>query len=673
MIQLTPIRRRSLFLSFFYLFRMSPLRLMPFLLLYGALFSPASEVVLKSGTRMSDVRVVTRTAQTLKLETKYGVVEFPIANVLTIDGQYANPQDRPTPPPTPVPTPNVAPTVLHFSAPQPFPTVAPPAPLEAQAPAPADALPAPAAPPLETAKKPEPEAKAQATPSRPMKFNYEVVLVALLAISGLWMRCVFAVQQDLFDRRNDPRLWTLIALFLPVLGSGLYFAWARMQDMRAARQPAPPPEPAAADPAESWKKLSAPDPNAYVKKNRKTRSGLEFLDNERKSIVVKSNDEQSSGLETAKELLEEALLESASDVHIEPGSAAYRVRFRLDGILHERMSYDLTDGKRLVTALKSLAEIDIAEKRKAQDGHFRVSSEGREVDFRVATTSSLYGEKMVIRVLDHRSGIFDLSSLGMSQEMLEQFQQVIHSRNGMILATGPTGSGKTSTLYAVVRQLDTTSLNIMTIEDPAEYELTSITQIAVNPKAGITYESGLRSILRQDPDVILVGEMRDSEAAEIAVRAALTGHLMLSSLHTKDAIGTIARLHDMGIERYQAASALLMILGQRLVRVLCSDCRKSYSAKGDELESIGISLDPGATLYSPGGCANCRGTGFRGRTGIFELLVFDEDLRRMVGEGADEAALQDAAAERGFRSYRFDGAEKALLGITTVDEIIQAG
>jgi len=366
------------------------------------------------------------------------------------------------------------------------------------------------------------------------------------------------------------------------------------------------------------------------------------------------------------------LLEKASDIHIEPTSTSYRVRFRLDGILHERMSFESSDGIRIVTALKSLAEIDVAEKRRAQDGKFRVRSEGREVDFRVATANSIYGEKMVIRVLDHRGGIFDLTSLGMSEEMLANFQSVIHSKNGMILATGPTGSGKTSTLYAALRQLDATSLNIMTIEDPAEYELAGATQIAVNSRAGITYEAGLRSILRQDPDIILIGEMRDAEASAVALRAALTGHLVLSTLHTKDAIGTISRLQDMNIERYQIASALLMVIAQRLVRVLCPECRQEYPAVGNELESIGFNFEPGSPLYAAQGCDACLGTGFRGRTGLFELLVLDDEFRRFIGENADEAAITEMALQRGFKSFRYDGAEKVLLGITTVDEVLQA-
>ncbi len=415
----------------------------------------------------------------------------------------------------------------------------------------------------------------------------------------------------------------------------------------------------------------SPQPVEIAPKRKNTR-GIEFFGDDQQAIKLKKKGDLSSGLDRASEILETALEQRASDIHIEPGTEEYRVRFRLDGIMHERFSFSVDDGRRTVTAIKSLAQIDISEKRKAQDGRFRARLGGVGVDFRVATANSIHGEKLVIRVLDHSRGIFDLTSLGMSPEMLETFQQVIHSRNGMILATGPTGSGKTSTLYAALRQLDAARINIMTIEDPAEYELAGATQIAVNVKAGVTYESGLRSILRQDPDVILVGEMRDAEAAQVAVSAALTGHLVLSTLHTKDAPGTLSRLKDMGLERYKLGTALLMIVGQRLVRVLCPICREETPCEGEELASIGFSFDPGTPIYRAQGCPECNNTGFKGRTGLFELLVLDDDLRKAVGDDVDESTFLAMAEERGFRSYRQDGALKVLMGLTTVEEVLQA-
>jgi type II secretory ATPase GspE/PulE/Tfp pilus assembly ATPase PilB-like protein len=612
---------------------------------------------------MRDADIVIRGTKFVSVKVPSGIVRYPIDSIASIDGQTAVPATDPGTDGTAASAPTEPPPGTDASpTPAPDKAAVPPAPVTA----PAAATPAPT--PLLRAAAPD-------------RWNFELLLVGFLLLAGLWMRSLQAVQHDLFQRRSDPRYWTLAALLLPIVGAGAYFGWLRLQEklgqMRSHRLKAAAAAEDGAPGEEVAQRTSKPagkraDPADYLAKKGTTRRGLTFLDTDRQSITLNGNGEIASGLDNANEMLEEALLEKASDIHIEPASDSYRVRFRLDGILHERMTYDSSDGIRLVTALKSLAEIDIAEKRRAQDGKFRVRAEDREVDFRVATATSIYGEKMVIRVLDHRGGIFDLTSLGMSDEMLSVFQNVIHSRKGMILATGPTGSGKTSTLYAALRQLDATGLNLMSIEDPVEYELAGATQIAVNPRSGITYEAGLRSILRQDPDVILVGEMRDTEAAAVALRAALTGHLVLSTLHTKDAIGTISRLQDMGIERYQLASALLMVVAQRLVRVLCPRCRSEYPAVGDELSSLGLKFDPGQTLYAANGCDACLGTGFRGRTGLFELLVLDDDFRRVIGEGADEATLGSLALERGFKSFHYDGAEKVLLGVTTVDEVLQA-
>ncbi|MDD5199172.1 MAG: GspE/PulE family protein [Terrimicrobiaceae bacterium] len=632
-------------------------------------WADATNLVFKNGQQMRDVRIVARTGQFISVAVANGIVRYPLGAVATIDGK---PIDEPAATAGPG---SLAPAGLSAQAPEQ--TAAP-----ASAPAPEPSASPNAAPPAASAAPPPAVSEPKTGPDR---WNFELLLLAFLTVAGVWMRSLQAVQRDLFERRAEPRHWTMAALLLPGVGAGAYFFWLRARQklseiqarkLKAAAIAAADTPPAdgsgTGQPFPAFNLSKRFDPAAHLAAKGSTRQGLTFLDTDRQSVAIKGDSELASGLDNANEVLEEALLEKASDIHIEPASDSYRVRFRLDGILHERMSYEPSDGVRLVTALKSLAEIDVAEKRRAQDGKFRVLAEDREIDFRVATANSIYGEKMVIRVLDHRGGIFDLTSLGMSEEMLGVFQSVLHSKNGMILATGPTGSGKTSTLYAALRQLDTTSLNIMTIEDPAEYELKGATQIAVNPRAGITYEAGLRSILRQDPDVILVGEMRDAEASAVALRAALTGHLVLSTLHTKDAIGTISRLQEMGIERYQLASALLMVIAQRLVRVLCPECRSEYPAVGDELEDIGFSFEPGQPLYAARGCDACLGTGFRGRTGLFELLVLDDNFRQTIGDGADEAAITALAVDRGFKSFRYDGAEKILLGVTTVDEVLQA-
>jgi type II secretory ATPase GspE/PulE/Tfp pilus assembly ATPase PilB-like protein len=629
----------------------------------------AEDLVFKNGQQMRGVRIITRSANSVSVQVQNGVIRYPLSALKTIDGQpveesMAAPVSVPTSQPSASESPHT-PQTFNGNA---------------------TSAPAPAAATRPASQASTPAAIVTESSGAPDRWNLDLFLLGFLVIGGLWMRGLQDMQRDLHERRAEPRYWVMAGLLLPLVGVVAYFLTLFVQQKlsdaklaKAAKTKASASSLPQTDAGvQSGTGLPFPfkvpqfDPAQHVARKGKTRKGLTFLDTERRSIVLKGDGEVASGLDNASELLEEALLEEASDIHIEPASDVYRVRFRLDGIMHERMSFSPSDGLRVVTAIKSLAEIDISEKRKAQDGKFRVSSDGREVDFRVATASSIYGEKVVIRVLDSHSGVYDLTALGMSPEMIGQFQHVINSRSGMILATGPTGSGKTSTLYAALRQLDGASLNIMTIEDPVEYELAGATQIAVNPRANITYEAGLRSILRQDPDVILVGEMRDAEATGVALRAALTGHLVFSSLHTKDAIGTISRLQDMGMERYQVASALLMVLAQRLVRVLCPDCRREYPAVGTEFESLGFSLDPGAPLYSSQGCDACHGTGFKGRTGIFELLVLDEDFRRAFGEGQDEDALGRMAVERGFRSYRYDGAEKALSGVTTVEEVLRA-
>jgi len=405
---------------------------------------------------------------------------------------------------------------------------------------------------------------------------------------------------------------------------------------------------------------------------KKQSVGMEFLDVDNNPIQIRKDMPEMTGIEAAREVLEEAMSERASDIHIEPQSDGCRVRFRIDGALQERLTFTRTDGLRVVAALKTLSQIDVAERRKAQDGRFRVRTGTGEVDFRAATTNAIHGEKMVLRILDRKAGLLGLGDLGMSQQMMEKFDRVIHSRNGIILSVGPTGSGKTSTIYAALSRLDRKRLNIMTIEDPVEYELEGATQIPVNVKAGVTYEAGLRSILRQDPDVIFVGEMRDAEAAKITVRAALTGHLVFSSLHAKHSVGTVVRLAEIGVERYQISSALLLVVAQRLVRMLCPRCRESYAATGAELNEVGLAIPPGSQIYRAVGCEVCDGTGYQGRTGIFELLVMDEQLRKAVNEGAEELTLYEIASAKGLRSYYDDGGDKVLRGITSVEDVIQA-
>jgi general secretion pathway protein E len=478
-------------------------------------------------------------------------------------------------------------------------------------------------------------------------------IAGFAVVIGSWLATLIWVQRD-SDRRYPARLaarrrWNTVALLAPFLGPVIYLL-AR----RGESSPAAPP--------------SAAEPTGPTRE----RLALEFLDESRQPIALPQRSAELTGLESAQALLAEAVTQRASDVHIEPQEHHFRVRFRIDGMLQERATFEKADGQRIVAALKSLAQIDVAEKRKAQDGRFSVRTALGDIDFRAATTVAIHGEKLTLRILDRKGGLLTLEQLGLSRVMQDQLDRVIRSRAGMILATGPTGSGKTSTLYAALSRLDTKRLNVMTIEDPVEYELAGATQIPVNVKAGVTYESGLRSILRQDPDVIFVGEMRDAEAATIAIRAALTGHLVFSTLHTKDALSTVVRLTELGVERQQVASALLVVVAQRLVRTLCESCREPHTASPAEWAELGVA-PADRLIYRAKGCPACDGTGYQGRTGIFELLVLDEPLRKAIATGCSEQEFHDLAHARGWRSYRQDGAGKILRGQTTIEEVLQAG
>ncbi|SRR5579862_359699 len=512
-----------------------------------------------------------------------------------------------------------------------------------------DGVPPAAKAPTEAAPAPSPlPAAPEGAASSELEYHHDWRMECLLLGCGAavfaWLATMVWTQKELRENRSGETDWNVVSLLLPFGGFFLFKACGGVSLLKK-RKSAP------------GLAASTPVDPTFVERGAQTAA----------------EDDGATGSEAARRILEEAVQARTSDVHIDPQENGYKVRFRIDGILQERTLLEKTSGLRVVSALKTLGGIDVAEKRKAQDGRFRIQFSTRDVDMRVSTASAIFGEKLVVRILDRKAGIFGLADLGMPEEMVAQFNQAIHSRSGMILATGPTGAGKTSTLYAALSQLDKTRLNVMTIEDPAEYELEGATQIPVNPKAGITYESGLRSILRQDPDVIFVGEMRDAEAAKIAIRAALTGTLVFSSLHTRDAVNCIPRLAEMGVEASQMASALLMVIAQRLVRVLCNACREPYACSGGELDAIGLGLPPGETIYRAKGCPECSQTGYLGRTGIFELFVLDDELRRAVSRQDGEAELLELARAKGFRAYRESGGEKILLGITTVDEVLQAG
>ena len=360
-------------------------------------------------------------------------------------------------------------------------------------------------------------------------------------------------------------------------------------------------------------------------------------------------------------ILGEAIAENASDIHIETFEKRLVIRFRVDGILREVVQPKRELAALLVSRIKVMAKLDIAEKRIPQDGRISLRVGGREVDIRVSTLPSANGERVVLRLLDKQAGRLTLRHLGMNEQDRDQLEQAVKKPHGIILVTGPTGSGKTTTLYAALTTLNDRTRNILTVEDPIEYHLEGIGQTQVNTKVDMTFARGLRAILRQDPDVVMVGEIRDQETADMAVQASLTGHLVLSTLHTNSAIGAVTRLVDMGVEPFLISSSLLGVLAQRLVRVLCNDCKRGYIADAAECELLGVSPAETPTLYHAEGCEQCRGLGYRGRTGIYELVLFDDTLRTMVHTRASEQDMLRHARELG-PSIREDGLRKVREG-----------
>jgi len=361
-------------------------------------------------------------------------------------------------------------------------------------------------------------------------------------------------------------------------------------------------------------------------------------------------------------LIMEAVKSRASDIHIEPEEDSLRIRFRIDGFLHEISSPSKNMQAAIISRIKVLSKMDIAEKRKPQDGQLQMRIENRNIDVRVASFPTVYSENVVLRILDKANVILELSQLGFVKEVLATFQELIKQPNGIMLVTGPTGSGKTTTLYAAIQTINSEERNIITLEDPVEYHLPRIRQSQINPKAGVTFAAGLRSILRQDPDVIMVGEIRDLETVDIAVQAALTGHLVFSTLHTNDAAGTISRLLDMGAEPFLVSSSVIGILAQRLVRAVCPKCKEPHKETEDGKEY---------TYYRSKGCGYCKNTGFHGRLGIFELMVIDDKIRKLISTKASSEEIRKAAQEAGMRTLREDGLARARTGITTLEEVMR--
>ncbi|OOE85934.1 type II secretion system ATPase GspE [Salinivibrio sharmensis] len=373
-------------------------------------------------------------------------------------------------------------------------------------------------------------------------------------------------------------------------------------------------------------------------------------------------------------MLGEAIKESASDIHIETFEHALSIRFRVDGVLREVLSPSRKLAPLLVSRVKVMAKLDIAEKRVPQDGRISVRIGGRAVDVRVSTMPSSHGERVVMRLLDKNAVQLDLAQLGMAPDLHQGFRTLIHKPHGILLVTGPTGSGKSTTLYAGLQTINSEDRNILTVEDPIEFDLAGIGQTQVNPKVDMTFARGLRAMLRQDPDVVMVGEIRDLETAQIAVQASLTGHLVMSTLHTNTAIGAVTRLRDMGIEPFLLSSSLLGVLAQRLVRTLCEHCRVPYQADETQQQlfvDVGLANQGDAiTLYKPSGCEHCHQKGYRGRTGIHELLTVDENVQALIHHDAGEHAIEEAVRAQS-PSIRYDGLAKVLNGETTLEEVMR--
>lgn len=404
------------------------------------------------------------------------------------------------------------------------------------------------------------------------------------------------------------------------------------------------------------------------------RSGVELLKGEEDAPEkLERVAGETSVVQLVNIIVSKAVSEKASDIHIEPDEDTLRVRMRIDGVLQESVNLPLKMHPAVMSRVKILGELDIAEKRTPQDGRFIVKMGSRDIDVRLSTLPTIFGEKAVMRLLDKSSMILEIESLTPLPDTLETIRKVIKRPFGMILITGPTGSGKTTTAYTLLSLLNTVEKNLVTVEDPVEYHLKRINQVQVNTKAGVTFAGALRHILRQDPDIVMIGEIRDRETAEIAIHAALTGHVVISTIHTNDAAGTISRLLDMGIEPYLVSSAISCIVGQRLVRKICQNCKASYDPDPRMLEELGVKLTGKPPQFFRGqGCPACKGTGLRGRVGVYEVLVIDEEIRTLILSKASNNAVIEAARKKGFKSLRIQGIRTAAAGYTTIEEIMQA-
>jgi type II secretion system protein E len=402
----------------------------------------------------------------------------------------------------------------------------------------------------------------------------------------------------------------------------------------------------------------------------KKAEGVQTVDEANIGELTKAS-EEAPVIKLVDVIISEALKGRASDIHLEPFIDRVRVRYRIDGVLHERFTLPKKIQNVLLTRLKIMSNLDITQRRIPQDGRFKVKVQQKEIDFRVSVLPTSFGGKCVLRALDKSNLSIGLDRLGFLPGPLKAFKEAITKPYGMILLTGPTGCGKSTTLYSIINQLNTIDKNIVTIEDPVEYQVERITQVPVKPEIGLTFASGLRSLLRQCPDIIMVGEIRDGETADIAIKASLTGELVLSTLHTNDAASAITRLRDMGVEPFLIASSLILIAAQRLCRQICPNCKEPYEVSPAVLEKVGIKPVKGAKFYRGKGCAKCNQTGYLGRIGTLEVLVVDDRVKEMIIKGASSTQIKEYARAHGMKTLRENGLEKFIQGNTTLEEVLR--
>ena len=387
--------------------------------------------------------------------------------------------------------------------------------------------------------------------------------------------------------------------------------------------------------------------------------------------ILNDNINDAPTIRLVNSIIERAILERASDIHIEPKEKELQVRMRIDGVLRKILTIPKNLQNSVISRLKIMSGMDIAERRVPQDGRFNVKNKKREFDLRVNSLPTVYGDKIVARLLDKRAGYLTPDSIGLMGDNLKKYQRAIHCTSGVILIAGPTGSGKSSTMNTMISQLNTEEVNVVTLEDPVEYNIDGVNQVQINEKTGMDFANGLRAILRQDPDIIAVGEIRDGETAQISMRAAITGHVVLSTIHTNDAVGTIERLEDIGVEPYLIATALRAVISQRLVRRICPKCKKSYEATDEEVRRLGLSTEHKHIFYRGEGCADCFNTGYRGRIGVFEILEITPEIRPLISQQAGRSAIEQelASAHSEFKTLRENAIQLVEEGITTAEEV----